>query len=259
MTMATRSLSRNRSRTLTRQRSYTGAIPVGKAAAATGALPDRFRLELSFCGRVSDMARQRQGRSLVEDVYEALRADILLGRRLPGSRIPLRDFAEEHNVSLSVVREAVTRLASEDLVEAIPQRGFRVRSLSLADMRDLTWVRIQIETLALRESIAAGDVELGGRRRLGPPSARRHTHPLRGRHAEPGLDGRARRLPRLAVRRGRQPHPRADPPPVVRRVRALPVLVGDAAGPYRPYATLLTSIARSARRRWPATPTGPSS
>jgi GntR family carbon starvation induced transcriptional regulator len=104
------------------------------------------------------MARQRQGRSLVEDVYEALRADILLGRRLPGSRIPLRDFADEHDVSLSVVREAVTRLASEDLVEASPQRGFRVRSLSLADMRDLTWVRIQIETLALRQSMAAGDV-----------------------------------------------------------------------------------------------------
>ena len=77
------------------------------------------------------MARQRQGRSLAEDVYEALRADVLLGRRLPGARIQLRDLADEHGVSLSVVREAVTRLASEDLVVATPQRGFRVRSLSL--------------------------------------------------------------------------------------------------------------------------------
>jgi DNA-binding GntR family transcriptional regulator len=105
------------------------------------------------------MARQRQGRSLAEDVYEALRADVLLGRRLPGARIQLRDLADEHGVSLSVVREAVTRLASEDLVVATPQRGFRVRSLSLEDLRDLTWVRIQIETLALRQSIANGDVD----------------------------------------------------------------------------------------------------
>jgi GntR family transcriptional regulator, carbon starvation induced regulator len=82
-----------------------------------------------------------------------------LGRRHPGSRIPLRDLAQEHDVRLSVVREAITRLASEDLVEATPQRGFRVRPLSLADLRDLTWVRIQIETLALRESIAKGDVD----------------------------------------------------------------------------------------------------
>jgi DNA-binding GntR family transcriptional regulator len=105
------------------------------------------------------VARRRQGRSLGEEVYEALRADVMFGRRLPGSHIQLRDVADEHGVSLSVVREAVTRLASEGLVVAEPQRGFRVRSLSLDDLRDLTWVRIEIETLALRESIAKGDVD----------------------------------------------------------------------------------------------------
>jgi DNA-binding GntR family transcriptional regulator len=104
------------------------------------------------------MARQRTGRSLVEDVYEALRTDILFGRRLPSSRLPINEIAEQHEVSVSVVREAVTRLASEDLVEATPQRGFRVRPISLEHFRDLTWVRIQIETMALRQSIAQGDV-----------------------------------------------------------------------------------------------------
>ena len=104
------------------------------------------------------MARERRGRSLVEDVYGTLRADILFGRRLPGSRLQLNELAEAHDVSLSVVREAVTRLASEDLVEAAPQRGFRVRPLSVEHLRDLTWVRVQLESLALRESIAKGDV-----------------------------------------------------------------------------------------------------
>jgi DNA-binding GntR family transcriptional regulator len=104
------------------------------------------------------MARQRRGRSLVEDVYGALRADILFGRRLPSSRLQLNDIAEQHDVSLSVVREAVTRLASEDLVEATPQRGFRVRSISIDHLHDLTWMRVQLEGLALRESIAKGDV-----------------------------------------------------------------------------------------------------
>jgi DNA-binding GntR family transcriptional regulator len=94
----------------------------------------------------------------VEDVYDALRSDILYGRRLPAARLPINDIAEEHAVSLSVVREAVTRLASEDLVEATPQRGFRVRPLSIEHFRDLTQVRIQIETLALRQSLANGDV-----------------------------------------------------------------------------------------------------
>ena len=94
----------------------------------------------------------------MEDVYGALRSDILFGRRPPSSRLQLNELAEQHGVSLSVVREAVTRLASEDLVEATPQRGFRVRSLSLEHLRDLTWVRTQVETLAVRQSIAKGDV-----------------------------------------------------------------------------------------------------
>ena len=104
------------------------------------------------------MARERRGRSLAEDVYDALRAEILFGRRLPASRVQLNDIAEEHGVSLSVVREAVTRLASEDLIEATPQRGFRVRPLSIEHLQDLTWVRVQLESRALCESIAKGDV-----------------------------------------------------------------------------------------------------
>jgi GntR family transcriptional regulator, carbon starvation induced regulator len=104
------------------------------------------------------MARARRGRSLAEDVYGELRSDILFGRRLPSSRLPLNDIAEARGVSLSVVREAVTRLAGEDLVEATPQRGFRVRSLSVAHLQDLTWVRTQLESLALRQSIAKGDI-----------------------------------------------------------------------------------------------------
>ena len=104
------------------------------------------------------MARARRGRSLVEDVYDEVRSDILFGRRPPSARLSLNEIAEQHGVSLSVVREAVTRLASEDLVEATPQRGFRVCSLSLDHLHDLTWMRIQLETLALRESIAKGDI-----------------------------------------------------------------------------------------------------
>jgi DNA-binding GntR family transcriptional regulator len=104
------------------------------------------------------MARERRGRSLAEDVYDALKADILFGRRLPASRVQLNEIAEAHGVSLSVVREAVTRLASEDLLEATPQRGFRVRALSIEHLEDLTWMRIELETLALRRSITNGDV-----------------------------------------------------------------------------------------------------
>lgn len=108
-------------------------------------------------GRSSPKGNGR-GRTLVDDVYAGIKADILLGRLLPGQRLHLGELCKRHDVSLSVVREAVTRLASEHLVQARPQQGFNVRQLSVPDLLDLTRARIEIETLTLRESVARGDV-----------------------------------------------------------------------------------------------------
>jgi DNA-binding GntR family transcriptional regulator len=101
----------------------------------------------------------RTGKTLAEDVYASIRGQILTGQLTSGERLHLSQVATSHGVSLGVVREAVTRLASERLLESIPQIGFRVRVLSVEDLVDLTRVRIEIETLALRDSIARGDLE----------------------------------------------------------------------------------------------------
>ena len=102
------------------------------------------------------MVIQASGRSLVADAYERLRREVLAGRHEPGQRLLLNELAAELGVSLSVIREAVTRLASEELLEASPQQGFRVVELSLEDLEDLVWLRGHFETLALREAIANG-------------------------------------------------------------------------------------------------------
>jgi len=104
------------------------------------------------------MARQRVGRSLAEDAYTAIRERVLLGDLAPGTRLVLQDLSKELGVSLSVVREAVTRLATERLLVATPQHGFVVQPLSLGDLADITWTRVQIETIALREAIKNGDL-----------------------------------------------------------------------------------------------------
>jgi DNA-binding GntR family transcriptional regulator len=103
--------------------------------------------------------RQRLGRSLTEDVYQVLRQRILHGEVAPGTRIHLGDLAQASNVSLGVVREAVTRLASEGLLHATPQTGFRVPTLSAEHLADLTWARCHIEGLAVGQSIAHGDTD----------------------------------------------------------------------------------------------------
>jgi DNA-binding GntR family transcriptional regulator len=96
-------------------------------------------------------------RTRADEVYGRLRADILAGRRMPGSRLPFAELCEHYRASASVIREGLSRLAEEGLVLAVPQRGFRVVPLSADDLRDLTEVRLLNEALALRSAIADGD------------------------------------------------------------------------------------------------------
>lgn len=103
--------------------------------------------------------RARHGKSLTEDVHAALRRAVLHGELTGGQRLPLNELARQYGVSLGVVREAVTRLASERLLEATPQAGFRVRPLSPEHLADLSWARCQIESVAIEESVRHGDVQ----------------------------------------------------------------------------------------------------
>jgi DNA-binding GntR family transcriptional regulator len=117
-------------------RESTKGRPIGSAAASADAAP-----------------------SLSVAVHTRMRADILAGRFDPGSRLSPRELATEFEVSLSVVREALSRLAEQGLVVATPQLGFSVVSLDADDLLDLTKVRVLIEGAALRDAVEHSDVE----------------------------------------------------------------------------------------------------
>ncbi|HEY0520572.1 MAG TPA: GntR family transcriptional regulator, partial [Ilumatobacteraceae bacterium] len=91
-----------------------------------------------------------------EQVYSQLRGDILSGRVLPGTKLRFADLTERYDCSTSVVREGLTRLTEQGLVQAEPQHGFHVTSLSQDDLADLTTARCEIEGLVLRMSIEHG-------------------------------------------------------------------------------------------------------
>ena len=97
--------------------------------------------------------------NLTQGAYEALRADLLACRIAPGSRLKIQDLCQQHAVSLGAIREALSRLTSEGLVVAEPQRGFRAAPISRADLEDLTMVRIEVESLCLRRAMAVGTVD----------------------------------------------------------------------------------------------------
>ena len=93
-----------------------------------------------------------------EQVYVQLRADILSGRVLPGTKLRFAELTERYDCSTSVVREGLTRLAEQGLVQAEPQHGFHVTPLSDDDLDDLTTARVELEGLVLRMSIEHGDI-----------------------------------------------------------------------------------------------------
>lgn len=108
---------------------------------------------LSFREDLADV----RPRSLTSAVQERLRADILSTRLLPGQKLHIAGLAKQFSTSLAAVREALSRLVADGLVQASDQRGFRVSPVSLADLADVTQTRIDIEGLALRRSIGYGD------------------------------------------------------------------------------------------------------
>lgn len=97
-------------------------------------------------------------KSQASSVYETVRSDIIAGRHAPGKKLKIQDLASELKVSPGAVREALSRLVPEQLVVSRDQRGFAVSPLSIADLEDLTNLRCDIETIALRRSIERGDV-----------------------------------------------------------------------------------------------------
>lgn len=101
--------------------------------------------------------REPQSRTLANEVFEKLRADILSMSLPPGTKLRFDDLREAYGVGLSPLREALSRLAENRLVVATGQRGFRVPLVSVEDILDIAMVRKQIEGLALRLSIQNGD------------------------------------------------------------------------------------------------------
>ena len=96
-------------------------------------------------------------RTLIEQAYERLRDDIIEGLLLPGEKLRVEHLKDRYGVGAGTLREAITRLASDALVVTEGQRGFRVAPIALEELEDVTNLRVQIETEALRRSIRAGD------------------------------------------------------------------------------------------------------
>lgn len=78
-------------------------------------------------------------------ILQTLRREIITGRLRPGSVFDEKAFAAAQGVSRTPVREAVLKLAQENLLLVMPRKGTLVTSISMDDIRQVYEMRGMIE------------------------------------------------------------------------------------------------------------------
>ena len=94
--------------------------------------------------------------SATQRAYMSLHRMIVTGELKPGEKLKIDGLRKRLDTGASPIREALSLLTSDNLVERIDQRGFRTAEVSKANFDEILTMRCTLEDLALRESIAHG-------------------------------------------------------------------------------------------------------
>ena len=103
-------------------------------------------------------ARKTEDNTVVQMLASAIRRDISFGVLRPDQKLKIEGLRQSYGGSNHSMRETLRMLASEGMVEATSQRGFRVTSATEDDLRDILLLRLEVEKLGLKRSLTYGDV-----------------------------------------------------------------------------------------------------
>lgn len=110
----------------------------------------------------TDSRTEPASRTLATSIAAQLRSQITAGEIAPGEKLRLDELRANFGVSLSPLREALSRLSAEGFVVMENQRGYRVAPVSEQNLMEVTRLRMETEGFALRESIRLGDDQWEG-------------------------------------------------------------------------------------------------
>lgn len=102
------------------------------------------------------MPRASASSTRVKTIVLTLRQRILNWSYPPRHQLTEESLCTEFGVSRSPIRQALTQLATEGLLEREPHQSFRVRQLLLSDVSDLYEFRFAIEAQAVRGLVRNG-------------------------------------------------------------------------------------------------------
>ncbi len=112
---------------------------------------------------MSLIERGEDAQTVGDDGYRRIRSDIVFGRLRPSQKLKLEGLRASYGVSVSTLREILSRLTAEGFVIAEGKRGFEVAPVSAHNLKELAELRVLLETHAMQVSFANADVEWEGR------------------------------------------------------------------------------------------------
>ncbi len=90
-----------------------------------------------------------------ERVTDVIRSAIVRGEYAPNQRLIEADLSDTFAASRATVRTALLELANEGLVERLPNKGSRVRAISVEEAIEILEVRIGVEGLCAAKTAAS--------------------------------------------------------------------------------------------------------
>lgn len=103
--------------------------------------------------------------SLSEEARVYILEDIIQCRLRPGEMIQLSGLAEKYGMSKTPIREALTLLQLEGLIEAIPYKGYLIRPIDIDEIYEIYFMRQLLEGAAAE--LAAKNITEDELERLG--------------------------------------------------------------------------------------------
>lgn len=92
----------------------------------------------------------------IRDLVRVLRRRILAWEYPPQRQLTEESLCQEFSVSRSPIRQALTHLAAEGLLERLPRKGFRVKQLQLRDVEELYELRLALEIQVVQSLSSKG-------------------------------------------------------------------------------------------------------
>ncbi len=101
------------------------------------------------------MENQESVPSLAEQAYLRLRQEILVCTLAPGQVVTERELAGRYDMSKTPIREGLTQVCHDGLVQRLPGRGYMVAPITVKDLRDLFGMRLILEVAAAEQAARA--------------------------------------------------------------------------------------------------------